>query len=117
MTLGHTKLISKVFYHTSRKGKKIFKKLSNSYPVSMCHTAAKKKMKKIMLDCVLKVHSVTHLLFRYKKNFMISFSYIILFIITFHELRFKPWNESVLEVSVYLEMLTSDAVLVKTRRK
>lgn len=76
-----------------------------------------KKNDKIMLDSVLKVHSVTHLLFRYKKNFMISFSCIILFIITFHELRFKPGNESVLEVSVYLERLTSDSCSGENKEK
>lgn len=43
--------------------------------------------------------------------------YYILFITTFHELRFKHGNHPVLVVSVYLEMLTSDSVLMKSRRK
>jgi len=74
-----TQSLFQKFYITSHKGKIFFTKLWNSYPLSERLIAAQKKWQNLYLIGYLKEHSATLVLFTYKKYFVISFAYAIIF--------------------------------------
>ena len=89
-------LFQKYFISPVTKGK-FFTKLWNSYPLSECLITAQKKMIKFILDWVFKRTFSYPFTLHIQKVFrdFLCLCYYILFITTFHELRFKNGNHPV----------------------